>query len=132
MRERPFGPELLDVARRVLRERLLPRLPADCRYDALMVANAMGIAARDAEAGTAPLLAELEGLANLYGSAPPQATTQQQLFGALRAANQRLARDIRAGSFTDRDPAVRAHLRRSLEDQLAVSNPKAVGGRRAG
>ncbi len=132
MRERPFGPELLEVARQVLRERLLPRLPVECRYDALMVANAMGIAAREAEAGTAPLRAELQRLAGLYDEPPPEAVTPQEFLLALKAANQRLARGIRAGAFADREAAVRQHLRRTLADQLVVSNPKVVGGRSAG
>ena len=42
--DRPDGNLLLDVARRVLLEELLPLLPEDRRLDGLMIANAMGIA----------------------------------------------------------------------------------------
>lgn len=130
MPERPSGSELLEVARSVLRERLLPRLPADCRYEALMVLNAIGIAAREAEADTAPLHAELHRLADLYHEPPPQPepVTRSALVDALAKADRRLARDIRAGAFADpcRAAALRAHLRLTLDDQLAVSNPKAL------
>lgn len=133
MPERPTGPELLEVARTVLRERLLPRLPADCRYDALMVLNAIGIAAREAEADTAPLWAELQRRADLYHEPAPQPEprTRAALVDALAEANRRLANEIRAGAFADpgRVAALRAHLRRTLTDQLAVSNPKALRSR---
>lgn len=129
MRERPFGPELLEVARQVLRERLLPRLPGECRYDALMVINAMGIASREADAGDESLLSELRRIADLYDEPPPAAMDGQALRDVLMTANQRLARDIRRGALTDREPAVRRHLRQSLLDQLAVSNPKVVSKR---
>lgn len=133
MPERPSGAELLEVALKVLRERLLPRLPADCRYEALMVANAIGIAAREAQADTTPLRAELQRLAGLYHEPAPQPepATRAGLVRALETANRRLARDIRAGSFSgpERGAALRAHLRLTIADQLAVSNPKVLGSR---
>jgi hypothetical protein len=132
MSERPNGAELLAVARQVLRDRLLPRLPAECRYDALMVANAIGIAAREAEAGDAPLRAELAGIAALYGEPVARATNREALTDAVDAGNRRLARDIRAGAFDGREGALRRHFRRVLADQLAVSNPKVLEQRRQG
>lgn len=47
MNNRPYGNELLDVARRTLLDELLPLLPPEKTYEALMVANAMAIAARE-------------------------------------------------------------------------------------
>ncbi|MFW7340123.1 DUF6285 domain-containing protein [Pollutimonas sp. H1-120] len=47
MNNRPYGNELLSVARRTLLDELLPLLPPEKTYDALMIANAMAIAARE-------------------------------------------------------------------------------------
>ena len=47
MNSRPNGSELLAVARRTLLDQLLPLLPAARTYDALMIANAMAMAARE-------------------------------------------------------------------------------------
>lgn len=43
------GERLLETARDLLRDELLPALPPDKRHAALMVANAMAIAARELE-----------------------------------------------------------------------------------
>jgi hypothetical protein len=48
MRELPLGPDLLTTAREVLLNELLPQLPETHGLAARMVANAIGIAAREA------------------------------------------------------------------------------------
>ena len=54
MNDRPDATELLAIARRTLLDELLPRLPEELRYTALMIANAMAIASREhAEIGRA-------------------------------------------------------------------------------
>ena len=59
MRDDPSGAALLDAARRALTEEVVPGLAGRPRYVALMVANAIGIAAREiAEAETLRLAAE--------------------------------------------------------------------------
>lgn len=50
MRDRPSGPELLDIARETLLTELLSAPKDEQRLMALMIGNAMAIAARDAEA----------------------------------------------------------------------------------
>lgn len=47
----PDAHELLDIARSTLLEQLLPALPGELRYPALMIANAMAIAARESRLG---------------------------------------------------------------------------------
>jgi hypothetical protein len=47
MQDEPSGAALLDAARRALTEEVVPGLTGRPRYVALMVANALGIAARD-------------------------------------------------------------------------------------
>jgi len=46
MRDQPDGAQLLDMAQRLMREQLLPIIPAEHHYTALMVARAMAIASR--------------------------------------------------------------------------------------
>lgn len=50
MGNQPDGQNLLLTARRVLLEEILPILPDESRYTTMMLANAMGIAARELDA----------------------------------------------------------------------------------
>jgi uncharacterized protein DUF6285 len=119
MPDRPDGRTLLEEARRTLLETLLPLLPPERRYDGLMVANAMAIAAREAGQGADILQANAMQLAALF---PGSAATASEL-------EARLAREIRNGACDDPGPrrdAVRAHLRWSARARLRLSNPKAL------
>lgn len=122
MYREPTAANLLETARAFLRDQVLPRLPDDARYDALMVANAMAIAARQVAAGDRPLEEARARLAALY--AAPDA-------GLARLA-RRLADDVRAGVFdpsSDRRAAVFVHLWETARAAAAESNPKALTGR---
>ena len=121
MRERPAGGELIDLARHVLRQELLAALPEGRRYQALMVLNALGIAARQIEAGDGPEKRERESLAGILGKA-----------GGLAELNRELARTIRAGRFDPGKPGAAAawrHLRETTLAAVRESNPKALAGR---
>lgn len=50
MTDRPDARELLEIARATFMAEVLPLLPPDQRLSALMVANALGIAARELSA----------------------------------------------------------------------------------
>lgn len=127
MRDRPTGDELLDTARQVLRDELMPALPADKRMAALMIANALSIAARQLKNGDGEERAELAALERLLSE--PFAATAGDAQGqrsALVAANRKLAQWIRSGRADDgplRDN-VRAHLDRVIRHKVAESNPK--------
>lgn len=125
MNNLPRGPALLAIARETLLRELRPLVGEDGRYALAMVANAMAIAARDAEAGAAPLHDAAERLARLYGE-----TASGEEAGAWVAClERRLAAEIRSGAFDaddDRRRLVLDHLRRSVAARLAVSNPKAL------
>lgn len=95
MRNRPTGDELLAIARQTIKEELLPHLPKDKVYDALMIMNAMGIAARQIEYGESPQVVELGALDDLLGEEFQGLT----LEGQLQEANQVLAERIRKGEF---------------------------------
>ena len=96
MPDDPFGADLIEAARRALTEEVLPGLAGRPRYVALMVANALGIAAR-----------EIEQAGNL-------ASVSADLLGTEDAAE--LVRAIRDGR-RDADAALHA----ALSAQTAVA-----------
>ena len=118
MRERPHGADLLAIARETLRRDVLPLVPDEGRYTALMIANAMAIAARDAELGERAARDALQRLATLLG--PTRAED-------LRSLNKELIRRIRTGVFRPGTPehaAIGRHLWECALQQVRVSNPK--------
>lgn len=128
MRNPPTGAELLETARAVLREELLNSLPSDKRYVALMIANAMSIAARQLENGDEPELHELASLAQLLGvNVQGVPDTSKAMRDELVALNRHLSRWIREGRAdpgTVLHDTVRDHLRETMRQQVAESNPK--------
>lgn len=114
MREQPDGAALLAIAREVLRKELLPLLPKDRAYDALMIINAMGIAERQLQQGEGPVQEEQRQLAALLGNAGDMAALQRLL--ALR---------IRAGDFDDH-AQVQALLWKMTRQRVSESAPRAL------
>ena len=124
MRDEPDALGLLAIARETLLGELMPLLPAERRYDALLIASAMAAAAREIEAGDAPLLEELRELAELLGEKPGEGGRPEE---RLLRLNTRLAALIRAGAF-DRPGRERAalirHLKAATVRKLRETNPK--------
>jgi len=126
MRDRPTGAELLDLAREILRGDLLPELPAEKKFPALMIANAMAIAARQMRAGDTPAREQLAALAALYGG-PVAVSGGAVIEREVTRLYRRLAEDIRAGRF---DPGTPDHaaafdlVREQARQKVAESNPK--------
>lgn len=126
MTDNPDCAALLDEARRTLLETLLPLLPPERRYDGLMVANAMAIAAREAGQGDAGLGEGVKVLAALF---PAFAAADDNLRTRLLELETLLAREIRAGLLdapVPRRAAIRDYLRRSATARVRLSNPKAL------
>ena len=124
MRDRPTGDELLISARKVVRDEVMPLLPADKRHAVLMVMNAMSIAERQLRYGAAPAREELEAVKRLLGAD----------CSDLSEGNQRLCRLIREGRADPGQPqrsALFAYLRMSGRQRLLESNPKILGEGRA-
>ena len=124
MRREPTAGNLLETARAVLRDAIVPRLHGTARYEALMVANAMAIAARQVAAGDRPLTAARDRLAALY-AAPGRALVDLE---------RQLARDVRSGACdapTPRRAAMFAHLWETARAAAEESNPKALSHRAA-
>ena len=122
MRERPDGAELLDLAGSELRDSLLRLLPAEHRHTALMIGNAMAVAARQLRAGDAPLLREYESLCRLLGRPADGAPRGEALASALLELNRELVLRIR-GADEAGLAAIHAHLRAEAERRVRESNP---------
>jgi hypothetical protein len=132
MSARPAAADLLEEARRTLLETLLPLLPAEHRYDGLMVANAMAIAARDARMGDQLLRAEVKELAALLDAPLPEGAAPPELRAEHLDWERRVAQDIRSGAYEAaglRRDALRRYLRASTEARLRLTNPKALAPR---
>jgi hypothetical protein len=128
MNNLPGGADLLAIARETLVTELRPLLGEHARYELAMIANAMAIAAREAEAGEAPALAALDRLDALCGR-PQRALHGEALRAALRAGERELAADIRAGRYDADDEKTRElveHLRETVTAKLRISNPKSL------
>lgn len=127
MSDRPDGQDLLLTAREELMKRVLPALPMDLRYSALMIANAMAIAARELGAGQGGDTRELAGLQQLLPREMAMQTGDEPLRQSLMAYRKTLCEHIRAGEF---DPGkaghqeLLRHIAANVRDKLAVSNPK--------
>lgn len=99
MRDHPQGHELLAVAAKTFREQLLPALPEEKKYTALMILNAMSIAERQQAIGEGPLNDECDLLEAVLGAEPDCA----ELHGRAAGLNRELARRVRAGLVDNDD-----------------------------
>lgn len=126
MSDRLDACELLNVARQTLLEKLLPVLPADLRYEALMIANAMAIARREYQLAAQAEHVEMDALQCL-------SISQAGIPENLDAARRQVAGAIRAGHYDTAGPN-QNELLRTLErvtlGRLAISNPKVLGNER--
>ena len=124
MRNNPDAAGLLAVARDMLLDELLDALPEERRYAMHMAANALAIAAREAETGEADLVKELRLLSQLYGEDVVQAAGTN-LHERIAKMNKRFARDIRDGIFDGAcAQGVQALLTDQVHARLRISNPK--------
>ena len=124
MREQPTGESLLNCARDVLKNNVLPMLHGDAKRDVLMVMNAMSIAQRELQQGVGPAEQEQQMLAHLLG---------EPVFDMV-TANRELAARIRKGVAdpeSDVRTAVLNHLREVARQRLLASNPKVLKGKSA-
>jgi hypothetical protein len=124
----PEGSELLLIARKTLLDELAPLLGEDAKYTVAMIANAMAVATREAEAGEAPALAALARYDRIYGTEPRE-LHGEALRRELVTQDRQLADDIRSGQFEADDEKRRAvfeHLRESVIARLRISNPKSL------
>jgi hypothetical protein len=124
MRNSPDAAGLLRIARDTLLNELLDALPEERQYAMRMAANALAMAAREAESGEADLVKELRLLSELYGEDQVQAAGAS-LRERIAKMNKRFARDIRDGIFDGAcAQGVQALLMDQVRARLQISNPK--------
>jgi hypothetical protein len=123
MRHNPDAAGLLHIARETLLNDLLELLPEERRYAMRMAANALAIAAREAETADVDLVEELRLLSELYGEDEVQAAGAN-LHERIAKMNKRFARDIRDGIFDGAcAQGVQALLMDQVRARLRISNP---------
>jgi Domain of unknown function (DUF6285) len=127
MQDRPTVLELLAAVRGFLEDDLVPSLEGRRRFHALVAANVLGIVERELAGDEQQLARQWDRLAALFALEP---ATRPQLPSAMRAAvrelETRLAERIRTGELDDDESAarVRAHVRATVLEKLAVANPR--------
>lgn len=114
---KPDTQTLLEAARAALVDRVAPSLKGAERYEALLIANAVAIAARELTSRN-----EAEEALDMVSLLGRETTRADQDLGALE---RELADAIRAGEFDDEDRARRlvASLRQSTLRVLEQTNP---------
>jgi hypothetical protein len=123
MRNNPDAAGLLRIVRDTLLNELADSLPEEQQYAVRMAANALAIAAREAETGEADLVKELRLLSELYGEDVVQAAGAS-LHERIAKMNKRFARDIRDGIFDGAcAQGVQALLMDQVRARLRISNP---------
>lgn len=100
MSDQPDAQALLAQARKVLLQELLPLLPKERVYDALMVANAMAIAGREAAGGAAAQAQAEQAIAAFYRSigrqSKPSAAMAQPAEGTSGGSKQAMDAERKA------------------------------------
>lgn len=126
MRDKPQADDLLKIAEATFMQELLPQLPADKKYTALMIANAMRIAARQFGRGENAVAAEIDALMELLDNRDVSDEPD-----TLLNLNRQFAAAIRSGAFastTAKHANAKQHLLRFVQNRLAEVNPKAING----
>jgi Domain of unknown function (DUF6285) len=106
---------LVAVAAKYLENELLPTLAGYHRFKTRVTINVLNVIQRELEVGAAQSTAERAQLTAIMGHE-----------GSLETLNDELSEAIRSGAITMNDRELRAHIRRSLADALAINNPRWV------
>lgn len=119
--------ELLETARDTLLSAVLPELARDRRYDALMIANVLAIAAREQRLGAGARDNETRRLQQQLRDAGIRLTDERP-GEVLIGLRKTMRTAIRAGAFDDpaRGRALARDLLQTASELVAISNPKAL------
>lgn len=109
----PKATVLLEAAMKYLETELMPTLSGYHRFQTRVTVNVLNTVRRELELRGAQAEAEHARLAAILGH-----------DGDVETMSRELADKIRAGAISIGDPALRAHVRQSLADALAINNPK--------
>ena len=121
MNDRPTPLELIRIANDKLTRDVLPDARAEQLYPLRMIANALGIAARELETQEKNTADETRGLNLLYNDS--------KNFDDLKARNREFASDLRRGAFESslaQEAQVRQHLIHTARRKLAAAYPKGL------
>ncbi|MCH8162366.1 MAG: hypothetical protein IIB88_10800 [Chloroflexi bacterium] len=124
MQDRPNYDELLAAVERFLDDEVVAKGEGAQRFHGRVAANVIRIVRRELEHEEAHLASEWESLNTLLGEAPrPRDRAALRLVLAQR--NEELSERIRSGDADGGDfrDAVLAHVRETIRDKLAVTNP---------
>ncbi len=124
MQDRPTQHEILDAVQRFLDEEVVPHTDGRRRFLVRVAAGLLRTLDRELTAEDAGLAREWAGLDELLGADQPPVDRAALRFG-IRARNQQLCDRIRAGA-ADGGPErerILAHVRRTVHDKLADTNP---------
>ena len=113
---KPDAATLLEAVVKYLDEELIPTLSGYHRFQSRVAANVINTVRRELELRADHAASKRARLAALLAH-----------DGEVEALNSELADRIRAGAIALDDPALRAHIRQSLVDALAINNPKWPG-----
>lgn len=125
----PDARGLLDIALSVYRAEVLPAIPASRRYEALMIANALAIAAREFGGLDDAGRRMLDALSELCGEDGGEHLAGRALLERVEALERRLSADIAAGDYDHAEtrPALMRCLDALVSARLSITNPKLAG-----
>lgn len=121
MNDHPTPLELIRIANQTLQSAVLPGAKPEHVYSLRMIANALGIAARELEAHAKDVADETRGLNLIYN--------ESKNFDDLTARNRAFAQDIRRGTFETgaaQEAQLRQHLVVAARRKLAAAYPKGL------
>lgn len=124
MQDHPTVRELLEAVEEFLERDVVTALAGPQQFHARVAANVMRILARELDLAPRQLREEWEGLDRLLGGEPMPASDLDLRIGVTRRSRELCGR-IRAGDADggSRREAVLAHVRRSVEQKLAIAKP---------
>lgn len=112
----PTSAELMDSVIRFIEERVSPQLKDRDAFHARVAVNALAAIKREMAGGAAAEAAQVERLIALLGH-----------DGDWSSLNSELCGKIREGEISPTDPALLAHLKASIIDQVRIDQPNYAG-----
>jgi hypothetical protein len=109
----PLASTLLEAAAKYLENELMPRLSGYHRFNTRVTINVLNIVRRELDLREAQESGERARLVVLLGH-----------DGSLEHLRDELCELIRSGRIDLNEPALRAYVKQSLADRLAINNPK--------
>jgi len=117
MQDLPSAPELLEAVREFLEADIFPVVEGRAKFHTRVAMNVLGIVERELLLSGEADTRERAGLEDLLSLSPDSQAPLLEL-------NKQLASRIRDGSVSGSREELFAHLRSTLKDKLAISNPK--------